>query len=139
MITSSIVIQKKASIIWAVLTDKNQFKQWYFDIPDFALEKGITFHFYEPGGKNKFLHECTILDIIPNKKLVHTWTHPTFSQGVTTVSWLLQENEGLTTVSLHHEGIENLHDAGPEFASENYQTGWDQILSNLKKFVNEKD
>jgi methionyl-tRNA formyltransferase len=70
---------------------------------------------------------------------VHTWTHPNFSRGITTVSWLLQEDDELTTVSLHHEGIENLFDAGPEFASENYQIGWDQILSNLKKFVNEKD
>jgi uncharacterized protein YndB with AHSA1/START domain len=75
---------------------------------------------------------------VPDQKLVHTWAHPDFSPRVTTVTWLLQEKKDVTTVTLSHEGIENLHDAGPEFAPENYQIGWDKILANLKIFIKNK-
>lgn len=139
MITSTIVIPKKASIVWEALTNKEQFKKWYFDIPDFVLSKGCTFHFYEPGDQQQYRHVCTILDIVPYQKFVHTWTHPDLSKGVTIVSWSLQENAGLTTVTLHHEGLENIQDAGPAFDPKNYQIGWDQILHNLKKSIHDME
>ncbi|WP_081918397.1 SRPBCC domain-containing protein [Sphingobacterium sp. ML3W] len=135
MITSSVLIRKNTAIVWEAITNNELFKNWYFEIPDFELVLGATFHFYEPGAKRQFLHVCTILEIIPFKRFSHTWTHPDYSKGTTKVTWLLTEKDEFTTVTLQHSGIENLSDGGPDFAPENYQLGWDKILFNLHKFI----
>jgi hypothetical protein len=51
------------------------------------------------------------------------------------VTWLLNENNGSTEVTLHHEGTESFADAGPDFATENYQMGWDGFMSILKNYI----
>ena len=81
MITSKIKIKESVSKVWQALTDKNQMKEWYFDIPDFELKTGAVFNFYEPGEAKQFHHRCRILEIVPEKKFSHTWTHPGLSKG----------------------------------------------------------
>lgn len=136
MITSKITIKATADKIWEALTNKEQMKEWYFDIPDFELMIGTTFNFFEPGGKNEFHHQCTIKEIEPNKKFSHTWTHPELSKGESVVTWFLNEENGITKVVLEHEGVENFADAGPMFVPENYQMGWDGFLGVLKNYMN---
>jgi len=134
MIISKIQIKAPAEKIWQALTDKTQMKEWYFDIPDFELKEGATFNFYEPGGKNEFHHRCVIKEIEPGKTFSHTWTHPDHSKGESRVTWLLNENNGITEVTLQHEGVENFADGGAAFAPENYQMGWDGFMSILKNY-----
>ncbi|NHB68629.1 SRPBCC family protein [Perlabentimonas gracilis] len=135
MISTKIIIKESAAKVWQALTDKSQMKEWYFDIADFELRAGAIFNFYEPGGENLFHHRCQIIEIIPKTKLAHTWSHPSHSKGVSTVTWLLSEVNGITEVTLKHEGIENFADAGPEFAPENYQMGWEGLMSALKNYI----
>lgn len=135
MITSKVTLKKPAAKVWQALTDKQQMKEWYFDIPDFELKKGAVFNFYEPGGANLFHHQCTILEIVPEKKFSHTWTHTERSKGVSVVTWLLSDKEGITDVTLEHRGTENFADAGSEFAPENYQMGWNGFMAVLKNYV----
>lgn len=135
MISTKIRIKESTSKVWQTLTDKSQMKEWYFDIPDFELKVGATFNFFEPGGENKFHHRCQIKEIVPNKKLTHTWAYPSHSKGESLVTWLLNEVNGATEVTLYHEGVEQFAHAGPEFAPENYQLGWEGILSILKNYV----
>ena len=136
MITSSIQIAKDPQTVWRALTNKELMREWYFDIADFELREGHEFHFYEPGGGRKYFHQCRIREIQPQKKLVHTWTHPTRSKGESVVTWELQENENGTLVTLSHDGLEHLADAGPEFVPGNFQAGWDGFLQRLKNYVN---
>lgn len=135
MIVSNVQIHEPASKIWEALTQTDKMKEWYFDIPDFELREGSTFNFYEPGGENKFHHQCTIREIIPNEKFSHTWRHPELSTGESVVTWLLSEKNGITDVTLQHEGTESFADAGPDFAPENYKLGWDGFMSVLKNYV----
>lgn len=135
MINAKVLIKEPARKVWLALTEKDQLKEWYFDIPDFELKEGATFNFYEPGGENKFHHRCTIIEIIPHEKFSHTWTHPGRSKGESIVTWFLSERNGETEVTLQHMGVENFADAGPEFAPENYQMGWDGFMSILKNYV----
>jgi uncharacterized protein YndB with AHSA1/START domain len=135
MIATNIKIKASASKVWQALTDKSQMKEWYFVIPDFELMVGATFNFYEPGGENLFHHRCQIKEIVPNRKFAHTWTHPSHSKGESVVTWLLSETNSITEVTLQHEGIENFTGAGPEFAPENYQMGWEGLLSTLKNYI----
>jgi uncharacterized protein YndB with AHSA1/START domain len=135
MITSKVRIKTNVQKVWQALTDKSQLKEWYFDIPDFELSVGAIFNFYEPGGENQFHHRCQIKEIVPNKKFSHTWTHPSHSKGESLLTWMLNEVNGVTEVTLWHEGIENFADAGPEFAPENYQMGWDGFMAILKNYI----
>ena len=135
MITTRIVIKDKASTVWQALTEKSQMKEWYFDIPDFELRVGATFNFYEPDDARQFHHRCTIREILPEKKFSHTWTHPSHSKGESVITWLLKEENGATHLTLQHEGIENFADAGPAFAAENYQVGWESFMFVLKNYI----
>jgi len=135
MISSEIIVKKSASVIWNALTDKEQMKVWYFDIPDFELKPGAVFNFFEPGGQNQFHHRCTVKKIEPNKLFSHTWTHPGHSQGESVVTWILEETDGNTKVIIQHEGLENFADAGEAFAPENYRIGWNGIIAALKNYV----
>ncbi len=136
MITSTITIKAPAEKVWQALTDKNQMKEWYFDIPDFDLKAGATFNFHEPGEARQFHHQCVIREIDPLRKFSHTWTHPELSKGESVVTWLLEEQNGVTKVTLHHEGVKNFADAGSDFAPENYQMGWNGFMAALKNYVN---
>ena len=39
------------SVVWNAITDKDQMKQWYFDLPDFKPVMGLEFQFW--GGDEK--------------------------------------------------------------------------------------
>ena len=122
--------------VWNALTDREQMKQWYFDIPDFELKEGAVFNFYEPGGKNEFHHQCLIQEINPYKKFVHTWAYPEKSKGETTLTWELFPEGDTTTVKLSHSGIESFADGGSDLSKENFEAGWKEILGvSLKKFL----
>lgn len=135
MVVSKVRIKKDAETVWQALTDPAQMKEWYFDIPDFVATPGNEFSFYEPGEERKYLHQCIVQEVIPGKLLSYTWVNPDYSKGITLVTWKLAEEDGITTVRLEHEGIENLADAGPDFAPENYQAGWDGFLQMLNNYV----
>jgi len=122
--------------IWQVITDKGQMKQWYFDIPDFELKVNSTFNFYEPGDAKRFHHRCTIKEIVPNRKLQYTWTHPSHSKGESLLTWEILPLGRYTLVKLTHSGIENFADAGDDFARENYKVGWQEIVDkSLREFL----
>lgn len=130
-----IVIEEKysasAAAVWDALTNKASMKEWYFDIPDFILAEGSSFEFYEPGGANKYLHRCTIKEIIPEKKFVHTWAYPLLGGGESIVTWQLQrEDQQQCSVTLTHEGIENFPDT-PEFVRGSFVMGWSEILGTM--------
>ena len=135
MITAKIRIKDSASKVWQALTDKNQMREWYFDIPDFELSEGMVFNFYEPGDEKRYHHRCQIKEIVPNQKFSHSWAHPSHSKGESLVTWLLTEENGATEVTLLHQGVENFADAGPEFSLENFQVGWEGILFAFKNYI----
>lgn len=123
--------------VWQAITDKELMKQWYFDIPDFELKVNATFNFYEPGNERKFHHRCVIKEIVPNRKFQHTWTYPELSKGSSLLTWELIPDGNGTLVKLTHSGIESFADGGKDFAQENYEAGWNEILGKLlKEFLN---
>lgn len=122
--------------VWKAITDREEMKDWYFDIPDFELEEGAVFNFFEPGDKREFHHRAVITEIIPKKKLQHTWTYPSLSKGKSILTWEVLESGVKTSVVLTHEGIESFSDGGKDFIRENFIAGWNEILGkSLKEFL----
>ena|ERR1051325_10433351 len=123
--------------IWKALTDKDQMKQWYFDLKEFKPEVGFEFEFM--GGKdedNQYLHKCKITEVIPDKKLKHSWRFDGYP-GNSFVTWELFPEGAQTKVRLTHSGLETFKAANnPDFDKENFEAGWTQIVqTSLKEFA----
>lgn len=130
------LIKASPEKIWRALTNADEMRNWYFDIPDFRLKLHHSFNFYEPGGENKYHHQCEILEIIPNAKFQHTWAFPKFSPKKSLVTWELHPTENGTNVILTHAGLENFADLGDELSVENFKEGWEEIVKqSLKNYV----
>ena len=123
--------------IWKAITDKDQMKQWYFDLAEFKPEVGFEFSFYGEGKQGeKFLHLCTITDVVKNKKLRHSWRYEGY-EGNSFVTFELFDEGEKTRLKLTHEGLETFPvTAHNDFAKENFAEGWTYIIGTaLQKFI----
>jgi uncharacterized protein YndB with AHSA1/START domain len=123
--------------VWKAITDKDQMKEWYFNLEEFKPEVGFEFRFEGGDDKNTYLHICRILEVIPNKKLSHTWQYEG-QEEQTIVTWELFEEGDDTRVKLTHEGLEKIAKHGPAFAANNFAEGWNAIIGTSLKTHLEK-
>ena len=131
----SVKVNAPIEKVWDAITNREQMKEWYFNIPDFELKEHAAFNFFE-GEDKKLHHHCEIVEIIPQKKLKHSWTYPDYTHDKTLVKWELQPESNGTLVTLTHKGLENFDHLGADFKKEKFQNGWDEILNKaLKNFV----
>jgi uncharacterized protein YndB with AHSA1/START domain len=123
--------------VWKAITDRDQMKQWYFDIAAFKPEVGFEFTFN--GGKEGrvYVHLCKVTEVIPKKKLKHSWAYEGY-EGKSFVTWELFEEGNSTRVKLTHEGLETFPQNNPDFAKENFVQGWTYILGTSLKNYFEK-
>jgi uncharacterized protein YndB with AHSA1/START domain len=121
--------------VWKAITDKEQMKQWYFDIADFKAEPAAEFTF-EGGDENKtFVHLCKVMEVIPEKKLTYSWRYKGYEGNSFVTFELFAEGSG-TRLKLTHEGLETFPHDMPSFAKENFVAGWTEIIgTNLPKFI----
>jgi uncharacterized protein YndB with AHSA1/START domain len=123
--------------VWKAITDKDQMKQWYFDIAAFKPEAGFEFQFYGEGKHGeKFLHLCKIIEAIPGKKLTYSWRYEGY-EGDSFVTFELFGEGDKTRLKLSHKGLETFPvTAHNDFAKENFMEGWTYIIGKgLKEYV----
>lgn len=122
--------------VWQALTDKEQMKEWYFDIEKFEPEVGFEFQFTGKGSKGEeYVHHCKITEVINGQKLSYTWSYEGI-EGMSLVSFELVAEGETTRVKLTHEGLETFKTDSPDFAKESFAGGWTEIIGkNLKNFV----
>ncbi len=126
------------SKVWKAITNRDDMKQWYFDLVEFKPE--VDFEFTFTGGKDgkEYKHLCKITEVIPGKKLKHSWKYDGY-EGTSYVTWELFEEGDKTRVKLTHEGLKTFSQNNPDFAKENFVQGWTEITGkNLKEFVESK-
>ncbi|HWZ15193.1 MAG TPA: SRPBCC domain-containing protein [Mucilaginibacter sp.] len=112
--------------VWEAITDNAKMKQWYFDLEEFKPEVGFEFRFYGGTEENKYLHICKITEVIPLKKLTHSWRydgHP----GDSFVTYELFPEGNKTKLRLTHTGLETFPSL-PDFARTNFEIGWNHII-----------
>lgn len=117
--------------IWKALTDKDQMKQWYFDLDAFEAKPGFEFSFIGRGkdGTKEFIHLCRVMEVEVNKKLSYTWRYKDF-QGDSLVSFELFPEGERTRVKLTHQGLDTFP-AMEDFAAENFKEGWTMLIGTL--------
>ncbi len=117
------------------LTDKDEMKQWYFDIPEFKPEVGLNFKFLAGESEDKkFLHLCKIIEVIDGKKITYSWRYDGYEGNSFVTFELLAEGEK-TKLKLTHQGLETFP-GNPDFAKENFVKGWTYFMDKaLKEFL----
>ena len=118
--------------VWKAITEKDEMKQWYFDLPDFKAEVGFEFWFLGGPEERKYLHLCTITEVIVGKKLTYSWRYDGYD-GNSFVSFGLFEEGNNTRLKLTHEGLETFPVSNPDFAKENFVAGWTHIIGTALK------
>jgi len=124
------------SKVWKAITNKDDMKNWYFDLPDFKAEVGFEFQF--KGGKdenNLYLHLCKVTEVVPGKKITYSWRYDGY-EGISFVTFEISANGEKTKLVLTHAGLETFPASNSDFAKENFVGGWTAIIgTSLKDFV----
>jgi uncharacterized protein YndB with AHSA1/START domain len=125
-----------ADLVWKAITQKELMKQWYFDLKEFKAEPGFVFEFTGgPAPDRQYLHHCEIIEVLPGKKLKHSWSYVNY-EGMSYVTFELFPEGNKTKLKLTHEGLDTFPVSNPDFAPSNFGTGWTQIIgTSLKEFV----
>jgi uncharacterized protein YndB with AHSA1/START domain len=128
-LTKEITLDAPVSRVWNALTDKEQLKQWCFDMNAFKPEPGFEFQFYGEKDGTKFLHLCKVLEAEPQKKMKWLWSYQGVA-GETYVTFELFPQEDQTTLRLTHDNLESLPQ-DENYAKQNFVEGWNMILGEL--------
>lgn len=138
-----IIIEKTfaapVATVWNAITNKDAMKQWYFAFgDDFKLEVGESFEWTATSPDCvDWLHKGTMLEIIVNKKLVHSWIYPGY-KGSSVVSWELSAIDANNTkLILTHVFTEPFDETVEALHRKNFVEGWTYIINNsLAEYLN---
>ncbi len=134
-IIKEVLLNAPASKVWKAITDKNEMKQWYFDLAEFKPEKGFEFRFEGGPSERKYLHICRITEVVPEKKLAYSWRYDGYS-GDSLVTFELIPEGNKTRLKLTHEGLETFPADNPDFARKNFDAGWTAIIQkSIKEYI----
>lgn len=124
--------------VWTAITDRDQMRQWYFELEEFKAEKGFKFQFSCEDQEVNYLHACEVLVSDPPNKLSYSWTYPEY-KGYSVLTWeLFDEGDNRTRLKLTHEGLESFPQENPNFRIESFKGGWNHFLNEaLPAFVEE--
>jgi uncharacterized protein YndB with AHSA1/START domain len=133
-IVKEVVLDAPPSRVWKALTDKNEMKQWYFDLEAFEPKVGFEFQFaVEHAGRN-WVHLCRVTEVIPNKKLSYTWRYEGIPGNSLLTFELIPEGDK-TRLKLTHAGLETFPTDVPGLAVENFNTGWEHFIKAIKQYI----
>lgn len=123
------------SAVWQAITDREQMKQWYFDLEAFRPEVGFEFQFSGKGNEGQhYLHLCKVLEVVTERKLSYSWRYEGYP-GSSIVTFELFPEGDHTRLRLTHSGLETFPPMA-DFAKESFAAGWTELIGSLlKKFV----
>lgn len=125
-----------ADRVWQAITDNSKMKEWYFDIPDFIPVVGFEFTFTGGTEDKTYVHLCRVTEVVEGRKLSHTWKYEGY-EGESEVTWELFPQGDKTKVVLTHTGLETFPPL-KDFAKENFEAGWTDIVGRMLKEYVEK-
>ena len=116
--------------VWNALTNNEEMKIWYFQLPEFIPVIGFEFRFIGgPTADRQYQHICKITAVESKKKLAHSWRYDGYD-GISFVTWELWDEDSTTRLRLTHNGLETFPHSNQDFAKENFEIGWASILDS---------
>ena len=124
--------------VWKAITDKDEMKQWYFDLKEFKPEVGFEFEFYGGSPEKSYRHLCKVTEVVPGKKITYSWRYDEY-EGNSFVTWELFEEGNKTKLKLTHTGLDTFPTDNKDFARESFTKGWTYITGeSLAKYLEKK-
>lgn len=121
------ILNASSDKVWKAITDKEDMKQWYFDIAKFKPELGFEFTFEGRKDDKVYVHLCKITEVVPGKKLKYSWRYKD-ADGISFVTFELFPEGNKTRLKLTHEGLGSFPQSDPDYARENFVEGWNYII-----------
>lgn len=132
-----VLLDAPASRVWEAITDREQLKQWCFDMKAFRAEVGFHFEFFGEKDGQKFLHLCEVLEVETERRMKWLWTYKDVP-GRSYVTFELFPEGNKTRLRLTHEGLETFPQ-DENYAKNNFVEGWNQLLGkSLPGFLSAK-
>ncbi len=124
------LLHASAERVWQAITDKEQMKIWYFDIPVFRPEVGFEFEFYGTDSEcREYLHKCKITALIPLQKLTYSWQYDGMA-GISFVTFELVAKGDKTLLRLTHRGLGSFPTDNPAvFGRDSFNEGWTTFIT----------
>jgi uncharacterized protein YndB with AHSA1/START domain len=122
--------------VWKAITDKDQMREWYFNLAEFKPVVGFEFQFYGQDREGKaVLHACKVTEVITGQRLTYSWCYPEYG-GESYVTFELKGDGDTTRVTLTHRGLDTFPVHNPSFARASFAEGWTYIIgTSLKGYV----
>lgn len=134
-VVKEVVLNAPIVKVWKAITNKNDMKQWYFELETFRPEVGFEFQFYGGKDEKQYLHLCQVMEVIPGRKLAYAWRYDG-NPGNSLVTFELFPEGKNTKLRLTHQGLESFGTNNPDLAKENFVEGWNTIIGkSIKAFV----
>jgi uncharacterized protein YndB with AHSA1/START domain len=125
--------------VWKAITDKDDMKQWYFNLAAFEPKVGFKFSFVGGDKDKSYVHLCKITEVVPGKKLTYSWRYEGYEGNSFVTFELFDEGNATTRLKLTHAGLETFPANNSSFAKESFAKGWTHIIgTSLKDFVEKK-
>lgn len=115
--------------VWTAITNKDQIREWFFDIKEFRLEPGFEFSFIGGKGIVNYLILCKVTEVIKGRKFSYSWRYEGFRGDSQVTFELFPEADG-TRLKLTHEGLESFPMSKPGFLNGYFQPEWDEYINN---------
>ncbi len=116
--------------VWQAITDKNQMKEWYFDIPDFKPELNHEFSFTAGREGRQYKHLCKVVEVNPVTRLAYTWRYDGHPGDSLVTFELSPESPEQTKLTLTHSGLDTFSTDQPDFSRDSFNEGWTYLVQS---------
>jgi uncharacterized protein YndB with AHSA1/START domain len=133
-LVKEVILDATPARVWKALTNKEELKQWCFDMNAFEPRPGFAFEFYGEKDGRRYKHLCKVLEVEKEKRMKWLWAYEGM-EAETFVTFELFPEGDQTRLRLTHEGLENLPQ-DENYAKKNFMAGWNSILDvSLKNYL----
>jgi uncharacterized protein YndB with AHSA1/START domain len=121
-------------LVWKAITNKDDMKEWYFELAAFEPKEGFEFQFMVEHEGATYDHRCRVLEAIRYRKLAYSWRYEG-QPGNSVVTFELFPEGKQTRLKLTHTGLETFPRL-PAYARMNFAMGWTGLIgSSLREYV----
>lgn len=127
--------------VYRAFTDSDELEAWYnpgdgtTKIDVLELEPGGDLSLTFVDGENRTDIEGTFVEVVENRRIVHTWQYP--GEGESRVTYEFRAVDDGTEVVLTHEKIGPYRDRSASENTDGYAEGWSRALENLSAVIYE--
>ena len=123
-------IRTAPAALWEALTNPQMTRQYFYGLAVASDWKpGSSIKHVNPDGTSTTI-EGSVVEIVPRKRLVHTFATTGVSDAPSRVTWEIEPMGSVTLLTLTHDGFD-----GETPTYQSVARGWNPVISGLKTLL----